>query len=172
MNAAIENIMTRRSVRSFTQQEISQQDLSTIATAACYAPSAMNTQNWQFTVVGKRTNVERLSAAMAAQLGNSEYKMYSPAAVIIASAPRDYNFLREDCSCALQNMFLTAHALGIGSVWINQLRVICDEQPVRAILREFGMPDDHLVCGICALGYAAAAAKPAEKKLDAIHFAD
>ena len=45
--------------------------------------------------------------------------------------------------------------LGIGSVWINQLRGICDEPEIRAILREWKIPDDHVIYGLAALGYAA-----------------
>lgn len=48
-----------------------------------------------------------------------------------------------------------AHSLGIGSVWINQLRGICDEPEIRAILREWKIPDDHVIYGLAALGYAA-----------------
>jgi nitroreductase len=59
----------------------------------------------------------------------------------------------EDNACALENIFLAAHSLGIGSVWINQLRHCCDEAEVRAILEEWGIPEDHVVYGIAALGY-------------------
>ena len=51
-------------------------------------------------------------------------------------------------------MFLAAHSFGIGSVWINQLQDICDEPEVRQFLNEVGIPADHDVFGIAALGYA------------------
>lgn len=51
-------------------------------------------------------------------------------------------------------MFLAAHSLGIGSVWINQLKDICDEVEIRQYLQEVGVPDDHEVYGVAALGYA------------------
>lgn len=55
---------------------------------------------------------------------------------------------------ALENIFLAAHALGVGSVWINQLRDFCDVPEVRALLHEYGVPDGHAVYGSAALGYA------------------
>ena len=44
--------------------------------------------------------------------------------------------------------------MGIGSVWINQLQGICDEPEIRAVLRELHIPEDHVVYGLAALGYA------------------
>ena len=55
----------------------------------------------------------------------------------------------------MENIFLAAQSLGIGSVWINQLKDICDFPEVRASLRELGMPENQLVWGIAALGYIA-----------------
>jgi nitroreductase len=52
-------------------------------------------------------------------------------------------------------MFLAAHSLGIGSVWINQLRDISDKESVRTIFRELGIPDSQVAFGTAALGYAA-----------------
>ena len=67
-------------------------------------------------------------------------------------------------ACAMENIFLAAHSLGIGSVWINQLQGICDEPSIREILNDFGIPADHIVYGMAALGYADDV--KAEKKAD------
>ena len=50
---------------------------------------------------------------------------------------------------------LRTYSYGVGSVWINQLGAVCDDEKVRAMLDEFGIPSDHVVYGIAALGYAA-----------------
>ena len=60
-------------------------------------------------------------------------------------------------------MMLAAHSLGLGSVWINQLQGICDEPAVRTELDALGLPGDHEVHGICALGHAAAPGKAHER---------
>jgi nitroreductase len=70
---------------------------------------------------------------------------------------------RDDCACALQTIFLAAHALGVGSVWINQLRHVCDEAKVRDLLTAYGVPTTHKVYGCAALGYPAA--EPRDKTL-------
>lgn len=56
----------------------------------------------------------------------------------------------------LENIFLRATDLGVGSCWINQARDICDDERVRPLLREFGVPDTHICWGIAILGYPAA----------------
>lgn len=160
----MEAIKTRRSIRAFTDRHISREDLETIVEAAIYAPSAMNRQSWRFTVVQDKVRIEALAAAIRQELGRDEgYNFYRPDVLILASNERDNRNGTEDCACALENIFLAAHALGIGSVWINQLKGICDVPEVRAVLRELRLPEEHIVLGMAALGYAAVPPKQAEK---------
>lgn len=160
MNAVMENLLTRRSVRAFENRQIPREDLDQILKAAQYAPSAMNRQTWQFTAVCSRAKIQELAKAIGNALGRDNYNMYEPEVIVITSNLRDARFGVDDNACALQNMFLAAHSFGIGSVWINQLRDACDDPAVRRLLRGYGIPDDHVAYGIAALGYPA----PAEPK--------
>lgn len=81
--------------------------------------------------------------------------MYRPAALIIPSNNADSPYGRDDNACALENIFLAAHSMGIGSVWINQLNGICGDPNVRKLLTRFEIPSDHIVFGMAALGYSA-----------------
>ena len=87
------------------------------------------------------------------KLDRKGYDFYRPAAIIIPSNERDSRWGIEDNACAMENIFLAAHSLGIGSVWINQVRLVCDDEEVRQLLRSWGVPDDHVVYGTVALGY-------------------
>lgn len=78
MNPVIENLLTRRSVRAFQEKEIPEAQLEQILEAARYAPSAMARQTWKFTAVVNREKIQKLAAAMSAELGRSGYDMYSP----------------------------------------------------------------------------------------------
>lgn len=152
MNAVIENILKRRSCRVFLDKEIPKEDLELITKAAIYAPTAMNTQKWLFTVVNNRDKIQGLAKEMQRIL-DKPYNMYEPQVIIIPSTPKDLAYGIDDNACALENIFLAATSLGIGSVWINQLR-LCENDPVvRSILTEFGIPEDHAIYGIAALGY-------------------
>jgi nitroreductase len=70
-----------------------------------------------------------------------------------------------DCACAIENMFLAAHSLGIGSCWINQLGTTCDDPEVRAFITSLGVPENHKVYGCVALGYADSKIPMKEKKV-------
>ena len=121
MNETMQTILTRRSTRKFKVQEIPQTDLDQILKAALYAPSGMGKQTWQFTVVKNRKKVQRLAEAAGKILGRENYDMYQPEILIIPSNQRDNPHGKEDNACAMENIFLAAHSLGIGSVWINIL---------------------------------------------------
>lgn len=153
MNEVIQNLLTRRSVRAFDERKIDRKDLELILKTAAYAPSGMNKQTWQFTAVTDREKIQTLAKLIGEKLERDAYDMYNPAVIIIPSNEKDSPWGIEDNACALENIFLAAHSLGIGSVWINQLRKVCDDEEVRGLLREWGIPDNHTVYGIAALGY-------------------
>ena len=158
MNETMKTILTRRSIRRFTDRPIPDEVLRDLVAAAMHAPSGKNLKTWKFTVVTNRALIAKLAEALRVQLGRESYDMYRPAALLIPSNLRDSAFGPEDDACALQNVFLAAHAHGVGSVWINQLRGLCDEPAIRAVLRELHIPENHVVYGLAALGYADPAA--------------
>ena len=55
----------------------------------------------------------------------------------------------------MENLLLMATELGLGSCWINQIRECCDDPKVRALLTEYGVPEDHIVICSAAIGYIA-----------------
>ena len=173
LNNVIDALLSRRSIRSFDERRISDEDLKLIAKCAIYAPSARNRQLWNFTVVHNKEKIEKLARVIGKAVGaDPSYNFYGPDALIIASAPRDYSFGREDCSCAMENIFLAAHSLGIGSVWINQLCDVSDVHEVRQALDELGVPHENIIRGTAALGYSATKAPEMIKNEEVINFID
>lgn len=154
MNETMNAILTRRSTRKFLNKPIPEQELQQIIQAALHAPSGMGRQTWQFTAVKNREKIQELAAVIRKVLKRDGYDMYQPEVIIIPSNDRESPFGREDDACAMENIFLAAHSMGIGSVWINQLQGICDEQSVRQVLTSFGIHENHVVYGLAALGYA------------------
>lgn len=163
-----------------TEQQVSAGDLNLILEAAAYAPSGMNFQTWHFTAIQDAAVLtelnEKIKGAFAKsddphlqERGHSEtYCCYyhAPTLVIVSNEPTRW-WAPMDCACALQNIFLAAKSLGIGSCWINQLGQTCDDPDVRAFLTRLGIPENHRVYGCAALGYAPADAPVKEKKLAA-----
>lgn len=173
MNEIFENILSRRSVRAFKEQMIPKEDLMTIARAGVHAPSGMNRQSWKFTIIQQQDKIQTLAKAVAKVLEKgSSYNFYQPDALILVSNDRENSNGLADSACALENMFLMAHSMGIGSVWINQLKTICDEPEIRQLLDAYEIPENHIVYGIAALGYAKDEGKPKEKDESVIHFVE
>lgn len=163
MNEKIEWMLSRRSCRSFKECLVERTDLNEIALAACHAPSARNRQMWQFTVLDKPELLKKLYTAVGEALERENYTFYGATAMILCSADLENPFGREDCACAMENIYLAAHALDLGAVWINQVTAVCNDEKVREILRSFGVPDTHVVYGCAALGYRLG--EPAEKQI-------
>lgn len=139
-NEVLENIKARRSVRAYTDRQVSEEDLQAILEAATFAPSGMHLETWHFTAI---------------QNADKTYCCYyhAPTLVIVSNEPTQW-WAGMDCACAIENMFLAAHSLGIGSCWINQLGTTCDDPEVRELITSLGVPKDHKVYGCVALGYA------------------
>ena len=153
MNETMNTILTRRSVRNFTREPISEEIINNLVDAAMHAPSGMCRKTWKFTVITNTETIKRLAETIKKVLNREVYDMYNPTAIIIPSNERDSAWGREDNACALQNIFLAAKSYGVGSVWINQLSNICDEPEIRTLLDEFEIPSNHIIYGFAALGF-------------------
>ena len=114
-NEVIQNILTRRSVRAFQERPVEREKIDAILRCAVHAPSAMNRQTWHFSAVLNPEKIQKLAAAMGSALGSESYNLYRPAALIIPS--NETGLIKTwDNACALENIFLAAHSLGVASV--------------------------------------------------------
>ena len=163
-NSAYDNIISRKSVRAFTLEKISHDDLEKIVRAGTYAPSAMNKQTRQITAIENENLIHKIEKEIETALGKENYSMYGAKTIVLVSDEKEHGNGYADCSCVLENMFLAANSIGIGSVWINQLKTICDTVSVREILSSLKIPENHIVWGIAALGYAANEPQGKERK--------
>lgn len=164
MNEVMNTILTRRSTRAFTAQPVEQDKLEQIVTAAQWAPSGMNRQNWHFVMLSNPERIQQLAGAVRDALDRAEgYNFYAPTAFLIIAADRDNRNSILDCSAALENAMLAAHSLGVASCWINQVRDATDDPAVRALLTEYGVPENYAVYAAASLGYAEKETAPHER---------
>ena len=162
MNAVIDALLTRVSVRKFTDQKIEDEKLKLIADCAKAAPSGKNRQARKFTIVHNREKIQEPAQAIAKVHNRSDYRIYDCDAILLISFAENDIYGQCDSSCAIENTYLAAEALGLGAVWINQLRDKCNEPDIRKVLDSFHIPSNHVICGFVALGYPAE--KPAPKE--------
>lgn len=165
-NEVLRTIKERRSVRVYDTKQVPDEELQAILEAATYAPSGMHYETWHFTAIRNAAKLEELNArikgafaksgdARLQERGHSKtYCCYyhAPTLVIVSNEPTQW-WAGMDCACAIENMFLAARSLGVGSCWINQLGTTCDDLQVRELLTELGVPESHKVYGCVALGY-------------------
>ena len=183
-NPVLEAIRSRRSTRRFTDEQITPEQLDLLLEAAIWAPSGGNNQTWLFTAIQNKEVLLRINALARAGFQTyipdddypgkhgakissqrEDYSFYYQApTLIIASNRPGYENAMADCSLALENVFLAAEALGLGSCYINQLHWLREDEPLRAYLAELGIPRAHTICNAAAIGYrAAVSAAPARK---------
>ena len=152
-------IRSRRSIRSFTEETISPETIESLLRAAMAAPSAGNAQPWRFVVTEDRSLLEKVStthpyAAMAKE---------APLAIIVCadpSAERYPGFWVQDCSAAVENLLLAAHASGLGAVWCG---VHPNEAVVVGIRDLFAIPQDIVPLALLVIGHPKETKPPAER---------
>ena len=145
----LEGIYTRRSVRQFTDEPVSEGHLKEMIKAGTWAPSGLNNQPWRFvTVVDKDTRLE------IAGLTKYRKVIEGAQALIVVFVDKDvmYHDVKDHqaIGACIQNMLLAAHALGLGAVWLGEILKSADE--VRTLL---GLPESLDLMAVIAVGHPA-----------------
>lgn len=171
MNETIRTIMTRRSIRKFSDFPVGKDIIQQILKAGYYAPSGNNMQTWRFTVITKASEISRLkeAAGIAAKANNVYFFGWeNPQVLILVSNDQRNPNGCQDASCAAENIMLAAWSLGVGAVWLNPLRTLRDKEPVKQVLDSYGIPETHIVWSTIALGYPAADGVLLKKKANVV----
>lgn len=163
-NEAIKNIYTRRSIRNYLEKNVSKNIIKELLNSAVMAPSAMNTQPWHFSIASGQDKVMHF-AEMAYREHNILGKLiwhgfritaksifYNSPLLIIISGKKGYEWLKEDTNLAVENMFLAAKSLGLGSCWIGFGMVLDNSKTAR---KELAIPKDFEISAVLIFGYPA-----------------
>ncbi|KAA3664257.1 MAG: nitroreductase family protein [Chloroflexi bacterium] len=151
----IDVIIKRRSIRKYLDKPVEKESIITLLEAAMAAPTAVNSQPWEFIV---SDNVEKLTK-IKQEFAFARYN--APVAIIVcgnkklALQGKDHGFWIQDCSAATQNILLAATDLGLGSVWMG---IYPHENRIDILKKIFNIPDHVTPLNIVYVGY------PAEEK--------
>jgi len=145
----LEAIMTRRSIRTFKPEPVSEAQIKTLLEAAMNAPSAGDGRPWHFCVVTDRARLDALAEAV--DEGNALFKEAQAAILICGDEAKQGfpGFYPQDCACAAQNLQLAAHDLGLGTVWIALWSVPPRTAGCRKVL---GVPENLVPFALFPLG--------------------
>lgn len=157
-NAVLDNIHSRKSVRSYENTPIEEATLITIVKAGMAAPSGMNKQPWEFLVVNGRKNLDKVCEKMGGR-GASLLKKASAAIVVIGNPDVSENWML-DCSAASENILLAAESLGLGAVWTAGYPY---QERISSIKESFGIPDPYIPLCVIPIGYPEGKQVPKDK---------
>ena len=155
MNETMQALLTRRSVRKYTPQMPKREDLEQIIEAGLYAASGKGGQSSIIVAVTDRALRDRLMEMNRKIGGWAEGfdPFYGAPAVLLVLAKKNTPFTVADGSLSMGNMMLAAHALGLGSCWINRAKEAFDTEEGKALLRELGIEGEYEGVGHCIVGY-------------------
>ena len=146
----LEFIFGRRSIRIYSPGDIDQATVTRLLEAAMAAPSAMTKDPWRFVVVRQAGTLSALAGALPGG------KMLSTATLAIVvcgdldvAFERQTSFMLQDCSAAIQNLLLAAHALSLGACWVG---VHPSETAMRQLKELLGLPAPVIPIAVVALG--------------------
>jgi nitroreductase len=156
---AIEAILTRRSIRSYTAEPVAVEDVDTVLRAAMAAPSAGNQQPWRFVVTTGRETLE----AMAECTPYGKMLREAPLAITVCADTRELRhptMWQQDCSNATQSALIAVHALGLGAVWLGFWPKMERVEPLKETL---GLPEEIEPLAVLAIGHPAESQPPVDR---------
>jgi nitroreductase len=142
-------IITRRSIRKYTNKQVSPDIVEKLLKAAMYAPSANNYQPWQIIVINERSLLDKITEV------HPYSKMLKTATLAILICG-DENFEKlsgynaVNCSAATQNLLLAAHSFGLGTCWIG---IYPREQRISGVKELFKIPFNVIPISLISVGY-------------------
>lgn len=153
INTTMEDLMTRRSVRQYTNEIPPMEVIEEICKAGTYAPTGMNRQSPIIIAVTNREMRDRMSSLNAKVMGNENDPFYGAPVVLVVLADKNVHTYVEDGSLVMGNLMNAAHAKGLGSCWIHRAKEVFESEEGKRILAELGIEGDYVGIGNCILGY-------------------
>lgn len=153
MSEQLAFIFGRRSIRQFVPGEVSEEQVRLLLQAAMAAPSAVAKDPWRFVVVRRPERLKEIAAVLphGALLATASLGIVV-CGDIEAAHDGQMSYLLQDCSAAIENILLGAHALGLGTCWLG---VHPRENRMSEISRILGLPSSVIPVSCIAVGYPA-----------------
>lgn len=142
-------VMSRKSVRKFTEQAVTKEQIEQLLRAAMQAPSAHNQQPWEFVVVQRREALRELS-----QVHPYAGPMAGAAVgVVVVRRPGEFSpHWPQDLSAAVENLLVKAEAMGLGAVWMG---LFPDRERMELVGKMLSAPEGAEVFAMVAVGVPA-----------------
>ena len=160
LNPVLSSIMTRTSIRKYTDQPVSKADIETLLRAGMAAPTAVNKQPWHFVVVTDKAKLKELAGNRGRMLEQCALAIVVCGNMDKALSGKGQAYWIQDCSAATENILLTAHALGLGAVWTG---VYPMDDRVANVSKAVKLPETIIPLCVIAIGHPAESPTPKDK---------
>ena len=165
--SALDIIHARKSVRTYTDENVSEEQVETILRAAMAAPSGMNAQPWRFVVVREQATKEKLAGGFNKMIAKAPVVIVVCGKTTGAMGGENKNWTA-DCAAATENLLLAAEAIGLGAVWTACYPY---DDRMKPTIEALGLPDNVKPYCIVPVGHPIGKEKPKDKwKPENIHF--
>ncbi len=177
-NAAIENMMTRRSIRKYTAEPVSREILTKIMECGINAPNGQNKQSWEVRIVDNPAVMDEIKDAIAK--GHPQMKpefahgCFRDAPIMVFIA-RDttYPFSAYDCGMLSQNIMLSAWSYGVGSVCLaSPVRMMMDNDACKPVLEKLGFSENYELSLCIGLGWPDESPEAKPRMMEKVKFID
>jgi nitroreductase len=147
---AMEAILSRRSIRNYTSQKVSDQLIQELLEAAMSAPSAGNEQPWHFVVINDLNLLGEITRfhPYAGMLRKAQVAIL----ICVDLDLGNEGFLVQDGSAATENLLIAAHAKGLGAVWLGIYPL---KERITGMLKLLDLPERILPLSLVSIGYPA-----------------
>ena len=161
-SGAYQTILSRTSVRAYTDQKVEKDKIEKLLRAAMAAPTAVNKQPWHFVVIEDKHVLEQI----AEEIPTAKMAARAPLAITVcgdmekALDGEGRDFWIQDASAATENLLLAAHAMGLGAVWTSVYPIKDKVEATRALLK---LPETIVPLGTIVIGYPKEKPQPKDK---------
>jgi nitroreductase len=152
----IECLLSRRSIRAFSDRPVEPRQIQTLLEVFFRSPSAADARPWHLVVVEDRARL----AALADAMPKCDMLRTAAAGLVVCGDPsleKIPGFWVQDCAAATENLLIALHGLGLGGVWIGLHPVEAREEAVR---EQLGLPPGRIPFSLTALGWPAETPAP------------
>ncbi len=158
----LQAIKERRSIRQYSQEPVSENQLNQILEAGRWAPSRGNSQPWKFILL----NDDQTRKELAEAIPTGKFLAQAAQGIAVVVNPEVSKHPEQEGAAATQNMLLAAYALGLGTCWIS----VWGTEWAETAAHVLGIPDEEWLIAVVSIGHPAETPEKGRKGLDEITF--
>ncbi len=160
--AVKQNILTRTSIRAYTDKDVDEKSVEQLLRAAMAGPTAGNKQPWRFVVIRDNATLKKISE----NFKSMAMAEHAPVAIVVcgdteATFPGEgVGYWIQDASAATENLLLMAHSMGLGAVWCG---IYPMSDRVKILSEMLSLPANIIPLNVIPIGYPAEDPAPKDK---------